>query len=483
MAHTSKYEYIEIEDNPEYKSLRVKNIKGFIKMVQEYEIKFIFLTEKNTEKNAESDFIFIKDELLYRISANNFKTLEDYEDAAKAEFPDAETFYDAIKAGITTFKDYQNCKKTGVVDKAAYLKTQRLGFLDSFERFRDRCEKNKGLISPDFDMGNMDTPIKLCEFATSKGFKDYGDFDKAFFLGFLDKITYDEAKLKGFTYAEDYINAVKMGFDQIKEYQEAKHLKIQSKYEYNIYAKIKKLSKGIYSADQVVLMNALKNTDNGKKLSLKKLKELLIEKEEDLKFVVGVNGIRSFPEWYAKKMKTEDEIRSFLTQGSDIRQYGIFDKDGEYFEVWKISNQKIYVDGNNVAYENNRRRENPNADDKPHCSNIKMIVDELLHLRFEEIIVIADYGLKRKSPDMNILNKMITDKQISFHEAPSLTEADEFFIKNAKTDKCCIITNDTFRDWKMKDSWIAENIDRIRIPFMIEGDKVTFSGIEKIIAK
>ena len=45
---------------------------------------------------------------------------------------------------------------------------------------------------------------------------------------------------------------------------------------------------------------------------------------------------------------------------------------------------------------------------------------------------------------------------------------------------CHIISNDTFNDWKMKDSWIAENIDRIRIPFMIEGDKVTFSGIEKL---
>ena len=33
----------------------------------------------------------------------------------------------------------------------------------------------------------------------------------------------------------------------------------------------------------------------------------------------------------------------------------------------------------------------------------------------------------------------------------------------------------------MKDSWIAENIDRIRIPFMIEGDKVIFSGIDKKI--
>ncbi|MEK6615059.1 MAG: hypothetical protein AABZ32_02945, partial [Bacteroidota bacterium] len=137
--------------------------------------------------------------------------------------------------------------------------------------------------------------------------------------------------------------------------------------------------------------------------------------------------------------------------------------------------------GNNVAYENYRQRENKNGDDKPHCSNIKLVVDELHHQRFEEIIIIGDPGLIRKSSDVNILSKMIADKQIIFHEAPSRTEADEFFIKKAKNDKCYIISNDSFRDWKMKDAWIAENIDRIRIPFMIEGDKVTFSGIEKII--
>ncbi len=481
MSH-SKYDYVEIEDSSDFKSVRVKNLKGFLKLLQQYQVKLLFRSElPKTETSQTKDFIFLENGTFYRFDGKSYKTLEDFEEAAKSDFPDAESFYDAQQGGIFTYREYLDCKKTGVVDKQLYAKAQRYGFYDSFEKFKERCEANKTLIPKSFVPAEYDSAIKLCEYALSKGFKDYWDFDKAFFFGFSDKITFDEAKIKGYTYAEDYINAVKMGFDLIKEYQEAKHLKILSKFEYDYYNNLKNAAKGIYSFDQVVLMVALKNTDNGKKLSLKKLIELLKLKEEEIKFASKEDGSRILPEWYSKKLNNEDEFRLFLSEESRIKQYGIFDSDGEYFEVWKISNKKIYIDGSNVAFSNHRKRENPNGDDMPHFSNIKLIVEELYTQRFEEIMVIGDAGLKRKAPDLEVLTKMINDKRISYHEAPSTTEADEFFIKKAKADKCYIVSNDTFRDWKMKDTWIAENIDRIRIPFMIEGTTVTLSGIEKIL--
>ena len=484
MAIINKFEYIEIEDNPEFKSLRIKNIKGFIKLLQQYQVKLVLRTEKTeADGKATGEFLFLENQVLYRIFGNNFKSIEEFEDASRGDFPDADSFYEAQKAGVTTYREYHDCIKTGVVDKQVYAKAQKLGFLDAFDKFRDRCEQNRALIPQNFNLEDIDTPIKLCEFAITKGFKDYGDFDKGFFLGFSDKITYDDAKQKGFTYGDDYLNAVKMGFDQVKEYQEAKHLKIQNKFEYTRYLTLKNSAKGIYSFDQMVLLTALKNTDNGKKLSLKKLMELLKQKEEELKFVTTEDETREFPEWYIKKLNTEADIHTFFAQQSKIKEYGIFDTDGEYFEVWRISHQKIYVDGNNVAFANNRKRENADGDDKPHCSNIKLVVDELYRQRFEEIVVIGDPGLKKRTPDLNVLTKMISDKRITYHEAPSTTEADEFFIKRAKADKCYIISNDTFRDWKFKDDWISDNIDRIRIPFMINNGIVTLSGIEKLIAE
>jgi hypothetical protein len=482
MATITKYEYVEIEDSPEFKSLRVKTIKGFAKMLQHYQVKLIFRTEKcEADNKLTREFMFLENQTIYRLNSNLFKTVEDYEDAANRDFPDAESFYEAQQAGIGTYKEYQDCKKTGIVDKQVYIKAQKHGFMDAFEKFTTKCAANILLIPKNFDLNEYDTPIKLSEYAGSKGFKDYGDFEKAFFLGFTDKITFDDARQKGFTYAEDYLNAVKMGFELVKEYQEAKHLNIQSKFEYNHYILLKNAAQGKYSFDQIMMINALKKIENGKKLSLKKLLDLLQQTEDEVKFKTGDNGSHSLPEWYVKKMNNEDDIRIFFTQEQIVKQYGIFDMDGEYFEVWKISNQKIYVDGNNVAFTNSRKRENPNGDDKPHCSNIKIVVDELIKQRFEEIFVIGDPGLKRRSADVAILTRMINDKQISYHEAPSLTEADEFFIKKAKADKCYIVSNDTFRDWRVKDPWIAENIDRIRIPFMIEGNNVTLSGIEKLV--
>ena len=476
MSRQSKYNYVEIEDNPDFKSLKIKDIKAFVKMLQEYEMKFVFRTEKKeNEGKSQSEFLFLKSQIIYRIDGNNFKTIEDYEDATKCDFPDAESFYDALKAGIGTFKEYQDCKKIGVVDKALYTKAQTLGFLTAFEKFKERCEKSKGLMPQNFILNDYNSPIKLCELATSKGFKDFGDFEKAFFLGFADKLMYDEAKAKGFTYAEDYINAVKMGFDQVKEYQEAKHLKIQNKYEYNCYISFKKSSKGgKYSADELVMLAALKATENGKKLSLKKLKELLTQKEEESKICTKEDGTRSFPNWYIKKLNTEDEIRIFLTQGNEIKEFGIFDTDGEYFEVWKISDQKIYIDASNVAFAS-KNGKTPG----PKLLHIKQVAEELKRLRFADICVIADASLRHKLPDSSMMPEV--KKLVNYIEAPSHTSADEFLIQKAKQDKCYIISNDTFKDWKMKDSWIFENIDRIRIPFMIEGDKVTLSGIEKII--
>ena len=481
MTSLAKYDYIDIEDNPDFKSLRVKNIRSFIKMIQQFQVKIVFRIEKPcTEGKSCLEFLILVSQIMYRLDSAGYKTLEDYEEAVTRDFPDAEMYYDAIKTNIYSYKEYLECKKSGVVDKPLFVKAQKLGFIDAFEKFKERCITKRGLMPPNFHVEEYDTPIKLSEYATSKGFKDYGDFDKAFFQGFTDMITYEDAKKKGFTYGSDYVDAIKMGFDQIKEYQEAKHLKIQNKFEYNYYNNLRNNSKGIYSYDQVALVLALKNCDNGKKLSLKKLFELLTQKEEEIKFATKEDGTRDFPEWYAKKLKSEEDIKLFVSKESLVKSVGIFDSDGEYFEIWKISHQKIYIDGNNVAFANNRKKDNPDADDKPHCSNIKIVVDELLKRNFEEISVIADPGLKRRTADLPILSKMISEKQIIFHEAPNLTEADEFFIKKAKEDKAYIVSNDTFRDWRLKDTWIAENIDRIRVPFMIEGGKVTLSGIEKI---
>ena len=85
-----------------------------------------------------------------------------------------------------------------------------------------------------------------------------------------------------------------------------------------------------------------------------------------------------------------------------------------------------------------------------------------------------------KELDKNIYDPL--KKEVTYLESPAATSADEFLIECAKKEKCYIVSNDTFRDWKRKDPWIAENIDRLRIPFMIVQGKATLS-IEDIHEK
>ncbi len=41
MTSLAKYDYIDIEDNPDFKSLRVKNIRSFIKLIQPFQVKIV----------------------------------------------------------------------------------------------------------------------------------------------------------------------------------------------------------------------------------------------------------------------------------------------------------------------------------------------------------------------------------------------------------------------------------------------------------
>ena len=102
---------------------------------------------------------------------------------------------------------------------------------------------------------------------------------------------------------------------------------------------------------------------------------------------------------------------------------------------------------------------------------------ELTEKGFSNIIAIADATLKHIAKDQDVLKILLS--KIDYKVAPSHTTADEFLIKAAKGDRCLIVSNDTFSDWKIKDRWIAHNIDYIRVPFIINQQRAILSGLEK----
>lgn len=73
---------------------------------------------------------------------------------------------------------------------------------------------------------------------------------------------------------------------------------------------------------------------------------------------------------------------------------------------------------------------------------------------YNDITIIADASLSRISESSQVLHEL--PKEVVYLVAPPNVTADEFLIDNAKKDKCLIITNDLFRDWKNKDKWIKK---------------------------
>lgn len=473
-----KYEYVNIEGNLELPSIELKNIKEFVRVAEATNSQLMFKTE-NRENADLSHFLFLfENKIFFKIKRKGYKDIGDYLDAEEKEFPTAEEYYDARKGNFMSYKEYNDCKKTGISDRTFYIRAQKAGFVDNFDKFIEKANKDKKLLPVQFDINQYNNPVKLYQYAIDKGFKEYYDFQEAIFLGFTDKILFDEAKSKGFTYAEDYLNAVKTGFDLANEYYEAKHLNIENKHEYDIYDKLNRASKNQlgkvqFCYDEVELFEELKKLENGKKVSLNKLSEMIDEIIEKNKIKTDKDGNKMLPEWYKRKLKTKKEIIEFLTETEEISAYGFFDAEGEYFEIFRVSPKIIYIDGSNVAFASMDKREGF----KPMYKNLLLVAKKLKNLRYTKIKVIADASLRHKVSDPQ--NLQLLKNEVEYLEAPAQSTADEFLIQSAKNDKSFIVTNDTFKEWKIKETWVAENIDRIRIPFMIIGEKVSLPSLEQ----
>jgi len=63
-------------------------------------------------------------------------------------------------------------------------------------------------------------------------------------------------------------------------------------------------------------------------------------------------------------------------------------------------------------------------------------------------------------------------------EAPAERAADLFIISYVRQQHCLLLSNDTFREWKTQDPWVAENIDFYRLSFMINQDTVLLPDVK-----
>ena len=122
----------------------------------------------------------------------------------------------------------------------------------------------------------------------------------------------------------------------------------------------------------------------------------------------------------------------------------------------------VVIDGANVAYEER------SAGGKPKLSNLLKVRRELEE-RGQEAVIIVDASLKYDIDDQEQLEQLIRSQQV--HQVPAGTDADYFILEIADQHDARIVTNDRYRDYQDRYSWIEAR----RLPYMIvKGDVVLY---------
>ncbi len=482
---STKFEYIRTGNYTDLPSVEVKDVSGFIKYAESLAAKFIFYIENKPDgkDDASEDisdrlFFILDKNIVYKIQSDGYSFLEDYSEALKNGFSEAGEYYDARKKGCCTFLEYKQLKELDINDMEAFAAAQKGGYVKGFEEFKKKYDNYKNIKTTSIIQDDLKNPILLMQYASSKGFHNYREFEKVYDLGFPDIFIYNEAVAKGFKSSNDFYSAVQAGFNDSRDYEDAKKLSIQTRQEYDNYKYFKSNGAKGFSCDEYVLLDLIKKQENGSIISFKELRKMFDAEQEKYKISFSNNGsngkdkeIKVIPLWFNQKLAQDDNIKKFLLQNEDIKKHGFYDEDKNTFEIFRISRVKVYIDASNIT-----RHSNDESIKHAKFSNLKMVVDELKSKGFSDIIAIADASLRHHTNDYSVLSNL--KKEINYYEVPSHTSADEFLIENARKEKCLIISNDTFNDWKIKDKWIANNMDYIRIPFLIAEGKVMMPALK-----
>jgi hypothetical protein len=388
------------------------------------------------------------------------------------KFPNAQEYYEAQKHGFDLFEEFKHSVSSGGASKELFDEAKAAGFVKGFDAFNKKYEGYKTNTHTAIIDKDLDSPLKLYEYAKNKGIRSYHEFEKIYDAGYPDPSLYNEATSKEFESADDFFDATRKGFTMPMEYESAREKKIGTKKEYDDYQFLKSGNIHQYGYDEFQLLLLLQDMENGKKLNLSRLREALVAEQEKYKRSFKGNDIKILPVWYLQRISNDEQLHAFLIKNAEVKKFGTYHEKEKTFEIFHINKTKVYVDASNVAHNSVAS----NGKLIPMFRNVRMLVQELALWKFTDITLIADASLRHKAKDVDELQRI--KKLATYLESPAHTSADKFLLDLIHHEKCIIISNDTFSDWQQKDFWIKKNIDKIRVPFMIKDDKVLFFGIE-----
>lgn len=440
-------------------SLQFSNMEELIRYIAHHHINTVFVLAKDEVQY----FACMQQGIFIGHPSLGFNSIEDYKEAAKGHFPDAAWYYEAKNSGYEKYVDYQLVKEAGISDISIFENLKSQGYLDGFQAFK-MLQSDQPLFEGSEAITN---PYLLYQHAISKAFENYHDFKTALDLGFTDAHHYHSALEKGFKNHFDYENGLLKGFATGEIYYAALDKKIRDIEDLNRFLELSQLETMVTHFDERLLLSVIGKLPQGKKVSINKLNELFFKALDAYKYP----DTGELPEWFTRSLFTIQDITHFLTIKDNAKNFGFYDTEGEYFETKQLNQRKVVLDGSNIAHGTMG-----NDKGKPLVANMIKVVNKLIDKGFTAITIIADASLRHKLADMEKMEAL--EKLCEYRMAPAETAADVFLIEFVKIEGCLLVSNDTFREWKLKDKWVAENIDYYKMAFMIEGDKVLMPDLD-----
>jgi hypothetical protein len=461
MNKAPSYHYFTVRKQQSECCLEFDSLTEFSRFVELHNLKTVFRLVNDAGQH--SHFAVTHKGGLLQQPNLGFEKLEDYHRAIKNGFPDAASFYEALKEGYTNYEDYLLVKEAGINDKKVFEELQLNGFITGFKEYDTQLKTLPG--AP--DISSPANAHQLMEHCRRNGFNTFSEFKAAYTKGFTDAPTYKMATERGFPTLADYNEALQKNILHYSDLQFTREHQLRDKADADRFMDLEILMHTECAHDQRVLLVLLSKLEQGKRISINKLSDLF-ETTQQTYLYPDTNEL---PVWYTRQFIGRESIIEFLTKHAAVKKYGTYDTDGEFFEINHMKDRKVVIDGSNVAHNSHG-----NGNSKPYYANILQLISFLKEKGFTDITVITDAALRHRIADGNRLNEL--KQAAEYMEAPKENPADVFIIQYVKMHHCLLVSNDNFREWKVQDSWVAENIDYYRLSFLIKGDTVMLPDLK-----
>jgi hypothetical protein len=312
-----------------------------------------------------------------------------------------------------------------------------------------------------------DNAFELYEWASSAHFTSFAEIKDALERGFTEANNYKVAMVKEYDNAEDFEKGTEGKYLNAAEWKLAQKIKARDRDDFSRYYELELLNLPQLKHDEKCAIVLLSKLPQHKKVSAQKFNQLVNEMIDSYRYADS----NELPSWFTCVFSDEYTVADFLQKNGEAKKYGTYDTDGEYFETKRLQERKIVVDGSNVAYPSNKK-----PGEKPRITNIIKLVEALKEKGFSEIIVMSDASLIHRVADGE--NLPVLKTMVTYIQTPAEKPADMFMIDYVKIHRCLLLSNDTFREWKLNEAWIAENIDYYRLSFVLSDDTVLLPDLE-----